>query len=80
METIEELAKVKALVGEAVKEDGYVVINGDDKMSISILNRLKSNLIIFSREKENEVMQANIKNGGYGVYEDQGNHNNTKGH
>lgn len=73
VETIEQLAKVKALVGESVKEGGYVIINGDDKMSISILHRLKSNLIIFSSYKDNGVMQENIKSGGYGVYEDKGN-------
>jgi cyanophycin synthetase len=70
VDTIEDLAKVKALVGEAVKEDGYVVINGDNDMSISILNRFKSNLIIFSKYKDNEVMQSNINKGGYGVYVD----------
>lgn len=73
VETIEDLAKVKALVGEAVKEDGYVVINGDNDMSISILNRFKSNIIIFSKDKFNEAMRTNIKNGGYGVYIDDGN-------
>ena len=70
VETMEDMAKVKALVGEAVKLDGYVVLNGDDKMSMSILHRLKSNIIIFSRDKRNEIMLANIKNGGYGVYVD----------
>ncbi|MBC8063110.1 MAG: cyanophycin synthetase [Clostridiaceae bacterium] len=73
IKTLEELAKVKALVGEAVKEEGYVVINGDDNMSISILSRLKSKLIIFSNNKENEIMKINIKKGGYGIYVDQGN-------
>ena len=73
VETIEDLAKVKALVGEAVKEDGYVVINGDNNMSISILHRLKSNIIIFSNDKNNVFMQNNIKNGGYGIYVDDGN-------
>ena len=73
IQTIEDLAKVKALVGEAVKENGYVVINGDDNTSISILHRLKSNLIIFSNNKNNEVMRTNIKKGGYGVYVDEGN-------
>ncbi|MBU3181099.1 Mur ligase family protein [Clostridium psychrophilum] len=70
VDTIQELAKVKSLVGEAVKTDGYVVINGDDDMSVSIIHRLKSNLIVFSSEKNNEIMQKNIKNGGYGVYVD----------
>lgn len=73
VKTMDDLAKVKALVGEAVKENGYVVINGDDDMSISILHRLKSNLIIFTSDKDNAVMRKNIKNGGYGVYEDGGN-------
>jgi len=73
VETMDDLAKVKALVGEAVKEDGYVVINGDDEMSISILHRLKGKLIVFSTHKDNTVMRTNIKNGGYGVYEDDGN-------
>ena len=73
VESIEDLAKVKALVGEAVKEDGYVVINGDDNMSITIMHRLKCNLIIFSNSKDNEIMQANIKNGGYGIYVEKGN-------
>jgi len=73
VETIEDLAKVKALVGEAVKDNGYVVINGDNNMSVSILQRLKSNLIIFSNDKDNEVMQTNIKNGGYGIYVNEGN-------
>ena len=73
VETIEDLAKVKALVGEAVKEDGYVVINGDNNMCISILPRLKGNLIIFSNDKDNAVMRTNIQKGGYGVYVDEGN-------
>ncbi|MBU3177544.1 cyanophycin synthetase [Clostridium estertheticum] len=68
--TIEELAKVKALVGEAVKKDGYVVINGDDKMSLSILHRIKENLIIFSSDKDNKIMIENIKSGGLGIYID----------
>ncbi|MBU3189650.1 hypothetical protein K9O30_07110 [Clostridium bowmanii] len=71
VKTIEDLAKVKALVGEAVKTEGYVVINGDDKASINILHRFKSKLIIFSMDKNNEIMQVNIKNGGYGIYIDE---------
>jgi len=81
VQTIEDMAKVKALVGEAVKEDGYVVVNGDDNMSRSIIPRLKGNLIIFSNKKDNEIMEANIKKGGYGIYIDEDTlviENNTK--
>lgn len=69
--TIEELAKVKALIGEAVKPEGYVAINDDDPVSLSILDRFKSKIIIFSREKYNKAISYNTKNGGYGVYADQ---------
>lgn len=72
VETIEDLAKVKALVGEEVKEGGYVVVNGDDYMSLSILHRLNSKLIVFSHYKENETMRGNMKHGGYGIYINEG--------
>jgi UDP-N-acetylmuramyl tripeptide synthase len=73
VETMDELAKVKALVGEAVKKDGYVVINGDDNMSASILHRFKSKIIIFSKDKNNVIIKSNIENGGYGIYVDNDN-------
>lgn len=66
--TIEDLAYVKAVVGEAVKKDGYVVLNADDKMSKTIINRIKSNIIFFSKDKENKLLRDNIDNGGIGVY------------
>lgn len=72
VETLEDLAKVKALVGEAVKEDGYVVINGDDPLSLTILNRFKSKLIVFSHHKDNPILQDNLLKGGYGVYVEEG--------
>jgi cyanophycin synthetase len=66
--TIEDLAYVKSLVGEAVKEDGYVVLNADDPVSVSIIKRMKSNIIMFSKDKYNSILRGNINRGGYGVY------------
>jgi cyanophycin synthetase len=66
--TLEDLAKVKALVGEAVKDDGYTVINADDEMSKTIVDRMKSNIIFFSKSKDNPLLRANIEKGGYGIY------------
>jgi cyanophycin synthetase len=68
IETMEDLAFVKALVGEAVKKDGYVVMNADDLVSMSIINRMKSNIIMFSKDKYNTMLRNNINKGGYGVY------------
>lgn len=66
--TIEDLANVKSLVLEAVKKDGYSVINGDDPISLEILSRVKGNPIIFSKDKDNPYLRDNIKQGGYGIY------------
>ena len=66
--TIQDLANVKSLVVEAVKKDGYSVINGDDPVSLDVLNRVKGNPIIFSKDKDNPYLRDNINQGGYGVY------------
>lgn len=68
IETLEDLAYVKALVGEAVKDEGYVVLNADDPVSITIIKRIKSNIIMFSKDKYNPILRKNIRDGGYGVY------------
>ncbi|WP_308779685.1 cyanophycin synthetase [uncultured Clostridium sp.] len=57
--SMEELCYVKALVGEAVKENGYVVINADDKWSISILDRLKSRKVFFTLNSNNKILKNN---------------------
>lgn len=72
IETIEDLAYVKSLVAEAVKDDGYVVINADDPVSLKILDRIKSNIIMFSKNKYNPALVKSIKQGGYGIYTHEG--------
>ncbi|WP_300382584.1 cyanophycin synthetase [Clostridium sp.] len=57
--TMEELCHVKSLVGEAVKEDGYVVINADDYWSKNIINRIKSKIIFFSKDSNNSFITEN---------------------
>lgn len=49
--TIDDLAYVKALVAEAVKPSGYAVLNYNDKKTSWILERLKSGVILFSNGK-----------------------------
>ena len=66
--TIEELSFTKALVGEAVKEDGFVVINADDEYSKTIINRFEAEKIYFSKSKENQLIQENIANGKIAIF------------
>lgn len=68
IDSVEELSFVKALVGEAVKDDGFVVINADDKLSKTIINRFKAEKIYFSKHKDNLLIKENIANGGTVVF------------
>ena len=70
--SMEDLAKVKALVGEAVKENGSVILNADDKYSKTIIERMRSPIIFFSKDKNNEYLSHSLKNGGTVVYSNDG--------
>ena len=60
--TIEELANTKALVIEAVKPDGYAVLNADDSMTPYMLDRVRSSVIMFSRTITNVLFKKHCKN------------------
>ncbi|MHB1392932.1 MAG: cyanophycin synthetase [Clostridia bacterium] len=66
--TLEDLAYVKSLVAEAVKEDGYAVLNADDQYCLSMRERIKSNIILFSLSTENEAVRNHVLDGGIAIY------------
>ncbi|GAA0744147.1 cyanophycin synthetase [Clostridium oceanicum] len=70
IDTLDQMAFVKSLVGEAVKKDGYVVMNADDKASTRVIERMKSNVILFSKYKDNPLITKHIKEGKCAVYLD----------
>lgn len=51
VETLEDLAFVKALVVEAVKKNGYAVLNAEDAMTEYLLKRVRSKKILFYKDK-----------------------------
>lgn len=51
IDTLEDLAFAKALVVEAVKKDGYAVLNAADSMTPSILSRVKAKKILFAMDE-----------------------------
>lgn len=66
--TIEELAYVKSLVVEAVKDDGYAVLNADDPMTSIIAERVKCKIIYFSRNKDNIILKKHMMDGNMAVF------------
>ncbi len=68
--TLEELAYVKSLVAEAVRENGYAVLNADDKYCLGMRERVKSNIIFFSMSMNNKIIREHVLDGGTAIYSD----------
>ena len=66
--TLEDLVMVKSLVVEAVKSEGYAVLNADDKMLTKIMSGIKNKCILFSKNSDNLFVQEHIQKGEKGVY------------
>ncbi len=69
--TLEDMAKVKSVVAEAVHEDGYAVLNADDRLVAAMSAKAKANVAYFSMDPNSTVIQDHIATGGTAaVYED----------
>lgn len=68
--TLEEMSKVKAVVVESVKRDGYAVLNADNKYCVNIGNNASCNVAYFSMDENNPVILEHCKKGGIAaIYE-----------
>jgi len=67
IESQDELCLVKSTVVEVVKKTGTSVLNAEDSASMSILERARGNIILFSLNPENPKIKAHIKKGGTAI-------------
>ncbi|MGM0421289.1 MAG: cyanophycin synthetase [Bacillota bacterium] len=67
IDTLEDLARLKSTVIEAVKPAGYAVINADDPLVLACLKNTKANPILFSLEPDNPALAANLEKGNMNV-------------
>ena len=68
--SLEEMARVKAIVPENVFKRGYAVLNADDKLVLNMRENLICNVALFSMDESNPEIAKHIKNGGIAcVYE-----------
>lgn len=70
--SMDELVWVKSIVAEAVKPEGFVVLNADDPHTYVVSQRVKSKKIYFSRDYRNLISQEKIKRGNMVVYTGEG--------
>ena len=62
--TIEQLAKVKAVVPETVLPDGYAILNADDDLVYEMRRDVESNVALFSMHEDNPRVKALQRKGG----------------
>jgi cyanophycin synthetase len=68
--TVEQLAKVKAVVPETVLPDGYAILNADDDLVYDMRRGIDCNLALFSMDEFNPRIQALQRKGGItAIYE-----------
>jgi cyanophycin synthetase len=68
--TVEQMAKVKAVVPETVFPHGYAILNAEDDLVYNIKEGLKCNIALFSMDENNARIKEHCAKGGLAtVYE-----------
>ena len=62
--TLEQMAKVKAVVPETVFPHGYAILNADDDLVYQMRDSLKCNIALFSMDEQNPRIQRHCAGGG----------------
>jgi len=65
--TLRDLARVKAVVPAATFRDGHVVLNADDKMCIEMESRSRGDVIYFTMDEDNEKVREHLRARGKAV-------------
>ncbi len=65
--TLQELARVKAVVPAATFRDGYVVLNADDPLCVEMTSRARGEVIYFTMNEDNEVVREHLRARGKAV-------------
>jgi cyanophycin synthetase len=65
--SLEDLARLKAIVVETVKETGHAVLNADDPLVLPYQKNTKGKIILFSLDPENPALKENLKKGNMNV-------------
>lgn len=62
--TLEELAKVKAVIPKSVSKEGYAILNADDDLVYTMAEGLECKVAFFSMDEENPRILQHIAEGG----------------
>lgn len=69
--TIEQMARVKGVIAETVKPDGYAILNADDPLVAAMAEKVSCKIAYFSLDRNNPIITEHIRRDGIAaVYEE----------
>jgi cyanophycin synthetase len=68
--TVEDMARVKEVVPQSVKKDGYAILNASLDLVYNMAERLSCNIALFSRDPKNNYIVDHCKKGGLAAVQD----------
>ncbi len=72
IETVEDLAFVKRLIVEVVRDNGTSVLNADDPLTAAMASHAEGRLMYFSRSAQNPLVRDHVRGGGRAAVIEQG--------
>jgi cyanophycin synthetase len=70
IDTLDELARLKAVIAESVHSDGYAVLNADDERVAAMAEKVPGKVVYFSMNPDQPLVREHVQNGGIAaVYE-----------
>ena len=70
--SVEELARVKAVVPAVTKESGFAVLNAGDELVLGMRTVIRARPVLISRVASNTAVDAHRANGGWALWVDGG--------
>lgn len=70
--TLEDMARVKAIVPESVMPGGYAILNADDELVSNMANKLDCNVAYFSMDENNALIAKHCSKGGLAAIAENG--------
>lgn len=64
IDTIDQMARVKGVIAEAVHADGYAILNADDERVAAMADRVTGKVAYFSMDAQNPLVENHVQNGG----------------
>jgi cyanophycin synthetase len=67
IDSLRELARVKAVVPASTFRDGFVVLNADDPWCVEMTSRARGEVVFFTMDEQNETVKEHLRSRGKAV-------------